>query len=308
MWVVSSHAGLRQTPNERIASAVDSVFAAELREFVETVSVPRHYFEERVQNLTTRDWLEETLEGFGYQVQKQGSFDNLIARPRNSSLGRVILLGAHYDSVPGCPGADDNGSAIAALLGVAKALAPFPELPVLFVSFNREEDGLMGSSEFVSEFLADQEYELEMAHVLEMVGYASDQPGTQSIPRGLPIRIDDRGNFLGIISNRDANRNVRAILRAAATYIPALRVKALKIFWGLERYFRDLLRSDHSPFWDARLPAMMWTDTANFRNPHYHLSSDTAETLNYEFLTQVTQLLTATIAQRGFEIQERRNP
>lgn len=302
MWVVSSHAGLRQTPDQRIAAAVESVSTADLREFVETIAVPRHYLHEREQNVATRDWLEETLQSFGYQTRRQGSYDNLIARPSKLASGQVILLGAHYDSVPDCPGADDNGSAVAALLCVAKALNRFPDLPVMFVAFNREEDGLLGSMEFVSDYWGNQEYQLDVAHVLEMVGFASDAPGSQTIPRGLPVRIDDRGNFIGIISNRDANRSVQPILQQAATYVPALAVKALKIYWGVETYFRDLLRSDHSPFWEVRLPAMMWTDTANFRNPHYHRHSDTAETLNYEFLTQVTQLLTATIAQRGFEL------
>ena len=92
------------------------------------------------------------------------------------------------------------------------------------------------------------------------------------------------------------------VLSRAGTYVPNLSVIGLNVKLGLEKYFPVLSRSDHAPFWAQKIPALMWTDTSEFRNPHYHLESDTPETLDYEFLKQVTQLLTACVIQQAEKI------
>src|SRR4029077_375988 len=117
--------------------------------------------------------------------------------------GPVTLVGAHYDSVGGCPGADDNASAAVAMLGCARACAG--EQHVAFVSFNREEDGLLGSQDFIQWLESARKLQVSRAHVLEMVGFASDEPGSQRIPGGLPVRIPDTGNFLGLLANKDSH-------------------------------------------------------------------------------------------------------
>ncbi len=204
----------------------------------------------------------------------------------------VILIGAHYDSVPGTPGADDNASAVAALLGCAKAVAEYAEtLPVCFVSFNREEDNMIGSADFVDNYLLKNGIHLCQAHILEMVGYCSHSPESQRKPLNLPVKIPDRGNFLGLIGNKHSNALIKSLLQQAKSYLPDFPVAGLQVFFGLERFFYHLLRSDHTPFWRRGLSALMWTDTANFRNPNYHRVTDTPDTLDYTFLRRVTQLL-----------------
>ena len=88
------------------------------------------------------------------------------------------------------------------------------------------------------------------------------------------------------------------LLALASTYVPRLPVVALKIYLGIEKYFGHLQRSDHAPFWEASIPAIMWTDTSEFRNPHYHQASDTPDTLDYDFMSKIAQLVLARVASR----------
>ncbi len=91
------------------------------------------------------------------------------------------------------------------------------------------------------------------------------------------------------------------LLGLAASYVPPFPVVALKIYLGIEKYFGHLLRSDHAPFWEAGISSIMWTDTSEFRNPHYHQTSDTPETLDYGFVCQVAQLALARAVSRVWE-------
>jgi hypothetical protein len=90
---------------------------------------------------------------------------------------------------------------------------------------------------------------------------------------------------------------VQEVLATAKTYTPELPVYGLKLYAGVERLIPDLARSDQEPFWRVGVPALMWTDTADFRNPHYHQTTDTPDTLDYDFLRRVTQLLVAQVLQ-----------
>ena len=281
--------------SEKIARVLETITEAELREWLGRISVPRHYIAEPEANVATAKWIHETFSSLGYQVARQGFYSNIIATPK-IELRRAVLVGAHYDSVPMTPGADDNGSAIAAMLGCAAACSLWrPELPIVFVAFNCEEDGLAGSCEFVSEFVPKAPFQIECAHILEMVGFASDEPGSQRIPAGLPIKLHDVGNFLGLLANGPSTEFMNQALHSANTYVPRLPVTGLSVRLGLEKFFPVLERSDHAPFWHANIPAVMWTDTSEFRNPNYHQKSDTPDTLNYKFLRYVTQLLTASV-------------
>jgi len=286
----------------KIAALLDSVTERQLREWVKHISVPRHFDVEPAQNRAAADWLSTLFEAMGLRVKRQGKYSNILALPEKS-FGEMILVGAHYDSVPMCPGADDNGSAVAAMLGCAAACTLWrPFLPVVFVAFNREEDGLKGSRDFVETYLPDADFRVHSAHILEMVGYTSSGPGSQRVPRGLPIKITDEGDFLGLLADGRSRNIMDFVLSRAGTYVPNLSVIGLNVKLGLEKYFPVLSRSDHAPFWAQKIPALMWTDTSEFRNPHYHLESDTPETLDYEFLKQVTQLLTACVIQQAEKI------
>src|ERR1044071_8196 len=144
----------------RIKQLLETVSEGQLREWVERISVPRHFSAEPQQNQATAVWLESVFVSMGLRVERQGKFGNIVALP-NTSFRDAILVGAHYDSVPMCPGADDNGSAIAAMLGCAAACSHWrPALPIVFVAFNREEDGLRGSRDFVESYLPKVPFEV----------------------------------------------------------------------------------------------------------------------------------------------------
>ncbi len=284
------------TFDPRVMATVDEVSTSFLRDAVETIAVPRHYEREMENNRLTAHWIAGQLRSYGYETELQGEYANVVARSRHSSNTPRVLVGAHYDSVTDTPGADDNASAVAALLACAKALAEnAPECPVCFVSFNREEDGLLGSSDFVKTVLVEGRMSVREAHILEMVGYCDHRAGSQAIPPGLPIRVPDRGDFLGILANKDSTAMASTVLQTARTYWPDFPVLSLKVFAGVEQLLPVLQRSDHMPFWMAGIPAILWTDTSEFRNHHYHQPTDTPDTLDYDFLRSVSQILIATI-------------
>lgn len=287
-----------------VAALTELIDESQLQAWVERISVPRHFAAERRQNQTVGDWLHRTLDQFGYCVEHQGQFRNIVALPRKA-FPSMLLVGAHYDSVPMCPGADDNGSAVAAMLGCAAACNRWHiPLPVIFVAFNCEEDGLLGSREFVDSYLPSAPFEVECAHILEMVGYAVSEPGSQSVPKGLPIKMSDTGDFLGLLANGISSKMMNAILRHVEAYVPELPVTGLNVKLGIEKYFPVLARSDHAPFWTRKIPAVMWTDTSEFRNHNYHRQTDTPDTLNYGFLRRVTRLLTACVVSQAVELLE----
>jgi hypothetical protein len=293
MWISEVK---RTWPGTLKHGAVEAVSEEKLRGTVETLAYPRDYEVQRSANEKARDWLREELRCYGYEVRLQGACDNVIANPRgHPATAPVVLLGAHYDTVPTTPGADDNGSAIAVCLEAARVLAQH-EVPVRIAIFNREEvgsegAGLIGSSEYVAAMGAAERQGLMEAHIFEMVGYFTSERHTQSKPGGLPIRLRDTGDFIGLLSNARSNRIASRVMRAARAVGTRTPLISLKIFFGLERRFKDLLRSDHTPFWNAELPALMWTDTSEFRNPHYHLPSDKPDTLNYAAMADVARIV-----------------
>ena len=197
---------------------------ARLREWVEKISEPRHFEAQRAANRATAKWVEAQFAEWGYEVRRQGEYDNILALPRKKSPG-MILVGAHYDSTPDTPGADDNGSAVAAMLGCAEVMAKLaPDAPVCFAAFNCEEDGMVGSADFVENFLPGADFKVSEAHILEMVGFASYQSGSQRVPSGLPIALPDKGDFLGILANQTSGGMMDAILSGARTYLPEFKV------------------------------------------------------------------------------------
>jgi Zn-dependent M28 family amino/carboxypeptidase len=294
MLVVGSKNRRPKPINRDLADLLGSVSPDRLRGFVQMLAFPRHYVVEREANLRARDLLLEQLHSFGYTLRLQGSYDNIVVTSSGPEEGPYLLLGAHYDSVPGTPGADDNGSAVAVCLECARLLKERAIGRTMIVLFNREEDGLLGSRQFVALLASQSDWVVEEAHIFEMVGFCNRAPRSQRMPPGLPgVVAPDVGDFLALLANQRSNSIAENLVTLAATYVPQSHVLALKMYLGIERFFGHLLRSDHAPFWEAGIPALMWTDTSEFRNPHYHLPSDTPATLDYEFLTQVTQLALA---------------
>lgn len=205
-----------------------------------------------------------------------------------------ILIGAHYDAVAGSPGADDNASALAVLLEVACELQRVPiARPVWLAAFCLEEQGLLGSQAFVSR-LKKANQQLTGAIILECVGFASHDEGSQRIPPGMPIAVPTVGNFLGIIGNEASQSLVTAVEQSARRSVPDLKTIGLAVP-GQGKGLSDVRRSDHAVFWDEGYPAVMLTDTANFRNPHYHQPTDTIETLNLPFLEEVIEAVVGSV-------------
>lgn len=217
---------------------------------------------------------------------------NFIAEHRDHRPGNRprLCVGAHLDSRPETPGADDNASAVAALLELSRLLpVSWPESPALdleLVVFDLEEDGMLGGAEHARQ-TRSAGTDLRGMVSLEMLGYCDHRPKTQALPRSLLGKYPDVGDWIAIIGNQNSGPLIQAF-RTGMQRVSGLPVESLQV-----RDNGNLLQatrlSDHSPFWDAGFAALMITDTAFLRNPHYHLPTDTPDTLDYDFLDRVTQ-------------------
>jgi Zn-dependent M28 family amino/carboxypeptidase len=286
-----------------IQRIIGEVSPENLRAFVDELSFPRHFFAEHRANRRARDLILKLVAGYGYQPSLQGDYDNIVVTSTGPVDGPFVLLGAHYDSVPGTPGADDNASAVAVCVECARLIRRHDINSVMIVFFNREEDGLIGSREFVAHLAERSACRVGEAHIFEMVGYRSRARGSQRMPHRLPaILARNVGDFLALLANRESNGIADSLMSLAACYVPQVPVLTLKTYFGIERFLGHLNRSDHAPFWEAHIPAIMWTDTSEFRNPHYHRTTDTPDTLDYAFMSDVTKLAlarTALLARRA---------
>ena len=196
----------------------------------------------------------------------------------------------------GSPGADDNASGLAVLLEVASRLRARPlARPVWLVAFCLEEQDRLGSQAFASRLKAEGR-ELAGAIILECVGFARSEAGTQQVPPAVPIAVPTQGDFLAIVGNEASKSLVLQLEQDARQHEPRLKTLSLLVP-GRGEAMPHTRRSDHASFWDAGYPAVMLTDTANFRNPHYHRETDTRDTLNLEFLSNVAATVTATAIQ-----------
>ena len=240
-------------------------------------------------------YIQESLEAAGYSVNVQpftshGQIVNNIEAvlPGHGAADEIIVVGAHYDSVADCPGANDNASGVATLLELARLLAG-TTLPrtVRFVAFANEEAPFfygdeMGSKLYAARAQAQGEH-VEAMLSLETMGYFTDQPGSQKYPFPFSYLYPDTGDFIGFVGNlssRSLVRNVVGTFRASTAF-PSEGVAAPSGMEGVHW-------SDHWSFWQAGYPAIMVTDTAPFRYPHYHEATDTPQQLDYTGLARVT--------------------
>jgi Zn-dependent M28 family amino/carboxypeptidase len=223
-------------------------------------------------------------DSFSYRGE---SFHNIVARSGKSISEPLIIVGAHFDSVVGTPGADDNASGVAVLLETARLLAERNSaVKVLFCAFNLEEFNMIGSTAFARKLKSNGEKVAAMVS-LEMVGYTDPRPGSQKLPVGLSRFYPDRGNFIGVVGNWQSNallHKFAAGMRQAAK----LQVETLSVP-GKGMILPAVRLSDHAPFWDLGYPALMITDTSFYRNPHYHAGTDSVETLDIDFMANVCE-------------------
>ncbi|HEY5895439.1 MAG TPA: M28 family peptidase [Chthoniobacterales bacterium] len=240
------------------------------------------------------DWIESSLTQAGYQVRRRGydlrgrNCDNLEVEIRGRTKpDEIVIIGAHYDSVFGCPAANDNGSGVAALLALARAFADAkPTRTLRFVTFVNEEapfyhTAQMGSLVYARECRQRGENVVAMLS-LETIGYYSEERGSQGYPAGVGLFYPSAGNFVAFVGNTGS----RALVRQC---IGTFRREAKFPSEGaaLPSWMMGIGWSDHWSFWQAGYPAIMVTDTAIFRYPHYHAPSDTPDKLDYDRLARV---------------------
>ncbi len=263
---------------------------------------------------SAEDYLAEQFRFLGLEVSAHpfkamgDTYRNVIATiPASQGDAAPLLIAAHYDTVLGSPGADDNASALAVMLETARCLWEVTlSREVRFIAFCLEEENLVGSLSYAS-WLRESDQEISGAIVLECVGYARTEEGSQKKPSGVPIAVPSVGDFLAIVGNQTSTGLVAAVEVAAKQYVPDLKTVSL-IVPGNGEALPDTRRSDHAAFWHYGYPAVMLTDTANFRNPHYHQPTDTLETLDLGFMDKVVRAVTAAALElTGAEMKNRYN-
>lgn len=258
-----------------------------LREFVTTLAVEigeRHVGRPRALARAAA-WIESTWRAQGYEVAGQGyaaagvPVRNLeVVLPGGAS---TVVVGAHYDTVPGSPGANDNGSGVAALLVLSELLRHGPRRDTIrFVAFVNEEppffqSELMGSR-VCARALRRGQVDVRGMLALETIGCYLDTPGSQGYPPQLAGLYPDTGNFIGVVGDLRSREWV-AELGAALRQHSSVPVQSAAAPAGIE----GVGFSDHWSFWQEGYPAAMLTDTAFFRYEHYHRASDLPEQLQY---------------------------
>lgn len=259
---------------------------------LKVVAGNRYPFSRESKLAEIENYICDEFQDYGLEVKKHffphegKSFPNLIGRLAGKK-NSCFIVAAHFDAVENSPGADDNASGVAALLEIARTLADEPlNHSVEFVSFNLEEFGMVGSAHYVKD-LKNERREIAGMISLEMIGYTDSRKGSQKLPPALRDRFRDTGDFIGLVAN-SKSKNMLEIFYREMGQIEGLPVEHLTL--PFNGWFLPAARlSDHSPFWDAGYPALLITDTSFFRNPNYHLPSDTVSTLNPDFILKVTE-------------------
>ncbi len=294
-----------QTPAE-LMDCVDSQRYREDLEFVSAVRVPGSPHWQAVQDLCA-----DRLTELGYEVtlQAYATGVNVVGlRPGTELANEHVIVGAHYDHIPACSGADDNGTGVAATLELARILADIPTPRTLMITcWDEEELGLIGSAA-QAQLALDEGLVITGAFSLDSIGFASTEPNSQVVPDGFNLLFPDeyaeleanefRGDFLLWVSD-DTLTDVGTSLNgfAATLGLPTIGT-ALSDDLKLSPLLADLRRSDHASFWDLDIPALFFNDTGEFRYPAYHCGDgdDTVDKVTQEFAISVTKVAVATSA------------
>lgn len=279
----------------------DRRLAARLREDVSAIASKPHHRWAPAELEAAATHIEARLRAAGHSVQREefkaagAVVRNLFAEVRGAQgPGEIIIVGAHYDAVAGAPGANDNGSGVAAVLELARVAREWrPDRTWRFALFVNEEPPFyrtaeMGSHVHVEGIRARGERIVAMFSI-ETIGFYSEAPGSQHYPFPFSAFYPDRGDFLAFVGNLASRRLVHrtvATFRSAAQF-PSEGVAAPGWIAGVDW-------SDQWAFWRAGVPAVMITDTALFRYPHYHTPRDTPDKVDYERLARVVRELERT--------------
>lgn len=275
-----------------------------LRSDIETLATtigPRHLW--RLEALDrAAGFIQAELEGAGYPVTRQTyhvdgkAVSNLETRLPGRLSDEVIVIGAHYDTIEQCPGANDNGSGVAAMLELARRFAGRPAGRSLrFVAFVNEEPPYFHSARMGSYVYAAAARErgdrISGMLAMETIGYYSDQPGSQEYPSPLGRVFPDVGDFIAVVGNHQSTALVDQV-REAFTASSSFPIQAAVMPAELP----GVAWSDHWSFWEAGYQAVMVTDTAPFRYPWYHTVEDTPDKIDYERLALVVDGFEAVVS------------
>lgn len=246
------------------------------------------------------DYIFNKFKTYGYKPENQfytigqKKYRNIIAEKKGNS--EIIVVGAHYDSVVGAPGADDNASAVAGLLELSRIIKnKNTKKTIRFVAFTNEEPPFfytkeMGSRVYVKEISKNKENIVAML-CLEMIGYYTEQEKSQKYPLWfLKFFYPSKGNFIGFVGNLSSIKLVRKTKKLFKKHsnFPVETLVAPTFLPGISL-------SDHSSFWKKGYKAIMVTDSAFYRNPNYHTANDTPDTLNYKSIAEVVDGLAKVI-------------
>lgn len=223
------------------------------------------------------------------------TYRNVCAR-FGPQRGASIVVGAHYDAAGPYPGADDNASGVAGLLELARCFgAEPPPVPLELVAYPLEEPPFFGTramgSAVHARSLRRRGVDVRAMMALEMIGYFTDAPDSQRVPLFLlrPF-YPSTGNFIAVVGSLFQRRLVRVVREAMRDGAP-LPVHSI----NAPRLLPGVALSDHRNYWDAGYPAVMITDTAFYRNPHYHTPADTPDTLDYPRMAMVVEGVCAAV-------------
>jgi hypothetical protein len=300
-----------QAVGELSAKLVDGLdraaYEADLR-FIAAVRPPGSAHWQAVQ-----DRCAESFERAGFTVSRmtaEGAGTSVIGHKqgRDPTLP-AIVVGAHYDHIEDCPGADDNASGTAALLAIARTLGPHEWTRTLYVAcWDEEENGLHGSRHWVEQTVAAGQ-SIALYFNFDAIAYADDTPNTQTLPPGSELLFAEqikelkarefRADFIGVLAD-DGAHDACLRYRAHADRL-ALPTVVLEIPGAIknDKLLSELHRSDHANFWKHDIPAVFLSDTANYRTDTYHCGTrpDTVETLDLDFAVKVTRAAVGTLAE-----------
>jgi hypothetical protein len=242
--------------------------------------------EQYIRTVLEKRGIPFSLQGYDHDGER---YNNILVTLGGTTHGEEsVIIGAHYDTTAGTPGADDNASAVAVLLELCQTLKGYtPQRTLKMIFFVLEEPPAfmtpaMGSYVYAQRARDCGENIVAMIS-LEMLGYFSDVKGSQAFPLpGMHWLFPDRGNFIGVVGNVHSRELTLAVAEAlkAGSEIPVEHLVALPFIPGVGL-------SDHGPFWKMGFRAVMVTDTAFYRNPNYHGSKDTIETLRFDKMSQI---------------------
>lgn len=282
----------------------ERALSTELRQTVEHLSlkIGERNADKKWELADAADWLVAELEKAGYPVERQGyevagiAAQNLIVDVGGrKERDQIVVIGAHYDSAAGSPGADDNASGVAAVLALARRFRQTkPERTLRFVLFSLEEPPhfqteQMGSLVF-ARTAAQRGDKVVMMLSIESIGFYSDAAGSQRYPAAIAARHPTTGNFLAVVGNPESGALVDGVVATLRAH-SSLPVEGATLAEDVAGW------SDHWSFWQIGVAAAMVTDTAPFRNPHYHRATDTPEQLDFERMARAVAGLEHAVAE-----------